>query len=284
MKRTTKVLITSFAVNLCLSFAKIIVGFLGTSQSLIVDGMHSFSDLVTDVVAIVGGVIAYRPADDEHPFGHGRLEYITSLFISIVILVLGFSLIKESIVLVNQKPDIRILWVVLPTIIIKFLVANYLLRNGKKLKNHILISSGKESFTDVISSVLVLIVVACSQFQDKCAPLMYVDRLGGIIIGILIMITGVCLLKDNISILIGRRELDQNIIGQVQNCLNNIGLPIKDIILIKYGPYYRATVILLVNEKETIRSFKDISYKIKIRLKECFFNIRYIDVQVDLDK
>lgn len=286
MKQTTKVLIFSFVANLFLSLSKVIVGFLGTSQALVADGIHSFSDLATDVVAIFGNKMATRPADMEHPFGHGRVEYITSMFIAITILGLGFTLLKESILRGNQLPDIKIIALVMITIVIKILVASYLLRSGKKMKNQILISSGKESFTDVFSSCLVLLVVLLSQFQNKIPLFAYADRVGGVLIGILILFTGLCLLKENISILIGQRELDQETIDEMHEMLEQLNLTgnIKDIVLMKYGPYYRANIVIQMEENQPLKDFEENSCKVKEAIQNSFTNIQYIDVQVDIKK
>ena len=81
MKNTNKIMKASFLTNLFLSIIKVIIGFFGKSSSLIADGIHSLSDLITDIVAIVGNSFASKPADHEHPYGHGKLEYLTCLFL-----------------------------------------------------------------------------------------------------------------------------------------------------------------------------------------------------------
>lgn len=286
MKQTTHILVVSFFANLFLSLSKIVIGFIGTSQALIADGIHSFSDLATDIVSIFGNKFASRPADEEHPFGHGRIEYITSMFIAITIIGLGFTLMKESLLRTNQLPDIKIAILVVITIIIKVIVASYLLRSGKRMKNQILISSGKESFTDVFSSCLVLVIVILAQFQHRFPFLAYADRFGGIIIGILILITGIGLLKENISILIGKRELDQDLIKAMKEELDSLVLSgvIIDIVLMKYGPYYSTNVVIEMNKEQSLQEFQDNTTKIKETLQKRFINIQYIDVQVEIKK
>ena len=89
-----KVLYVSFFSNIFLSILKVVVGIIGKSSALISDGIHSFSDLITDVVAIFGNYLSLKPADDKHPYGHGKLEYITSFIIGIVIIIIGLILIS----------------------------------------------------------------------------------------------------------------------------------------------------------------------------------------------
>ncbi len=92
MSAVTKTMVVSMIVNVFLSLIKIISGILGSCNSLIADGIHSISDLSTDIIAIIGNKLSLKPADNKHPYGHGKIEYLTSLIISIVILFLGFLL------------------------------------------------------------------------------------------------------------------------------------------------------------------------------------------------
>ena len=96
MKKFNNIMRISVVTNSLLSIFKIIMGYIGKSSALIADGIHSFSDLLTDFFAMIGNYIAGKPADKKHPFGHGRLEYITSCGIGLVVLIIGFSLIKKS--------------------------------------------------------------------------------------------------------------------------------------------------------------------------------------------
>ena len=286
MRQTTRVLGVSFIANAFLTLMKIIVGFLGRSQSLIADGLHSFSDLSTDVVALVGNKIANRPADEEHPFGHGRLEYITSMIIGIVVLTVGFTLIKTSILSSNSLPDRRILFVIGLVIAVKYFVAVYLLRSGKRMKNQILISSGRESMMDVVSSVFVFFVVILAQFQTVVPMFAYLDRVGGILIGLIISFTGVMLIKDNISILIGKIEQDETLMNSIRQQIDRLqlNLSLYDLFLIKYGPYYQAHLEVLVPGDMTMYEFECAKSKLNDCMKQVVPDIEYTNIQVKIEE
>ena len=93
MDKIAKVMGVSIITNIFLSIVKIITGLIGKSSALIADGIHSFSDLSTDFIAIIGNYLSRKPADEKHPYGHGKIEYITSIIISLVILFLGGTII-----------------------------------------------------------------------------------------------------------------------------------------------------------------------------------------------
>ena len=96
MNKIIKVMLISFLINFFLSIFKVITGLFSNSKALIADGVHSFSDLSTDIMAILGSMLSRKPADSKHPFGHGKFEYLTSILIGIVIICLGLLLITNS--------------------------------------------------------------------------------------------------------------------------------------------------------------------------------------------
>ena len=220
MNKVTTVLLKSFIVNTVLVFIKFIIGFIGKSNALLADGVHSLSDLATDVVAMVGSKLSDKPADKEHPYGHGRLEYVTSIIIGIVILVLGLVLVFNS--GSNEMPSIIVVYASIVTIVVKFFIAKYLCVMGGKMNNQILISSGKESSMDVISSIVVLISSLLIQFSDKISIFKYTDMISTILIGLFIIKTGISILRLNINLILGEVEADENYLSDVKNIIKSV--------------------------------------------------------------
>ena len=126
MNKITKVLLVSSITNIFLSTIKLIFGIIGKSSALIADGIHSFSDLSTDIIAILGNKLALKPADQEHPFGHGKTEYITSMVIGVIIIILGLGLINEVFNKEITIPSLLVVFVSIFTIVSKFIVSSYL--------------------------------------------------------------------------------------------------------------------------------------------------------------
>ena len=166
MNVATNSLLKSFGTNLFLSIIKVVFGFVGKSSALVADGLHSFSDLATDAVALFGTHYSMKPADDEHPYGHGRFEYLTCLIIGIVVLFLGYEIIVSAFNNENVIPSKLVILISLFTIIVKHILASYLINIGNDINNQILISSGKESRMDVVSSLFVLISSILMQFSS----------------------------------------------------------------------------------------------------------------------
>lgn len=280
MKKVSVIMGISFLTNSLLSFLKILLGFIFKSGALIADGVHSFSDLVTDVVAIIGSIFSNKPADDKHPYGHGRLEYLTSFFIGLIILGLGFSVVASSINKQIVVPSILVSVVCIFTIISKLFLALFLINRGKILKNNILISSGKESSTDVLSSIVVLLSSILIQFSDKFSFLKYADMVATIIVGIFIIRVGFLILKDNISILIGECETDENTLNELKKIILNFEdvKQIDKFELLKYGSYYKLITEISINGDLSFYDAHSIVHDIENKIKKINDKIKYVIV------
>lgn len=284
MKKVSSVLLVSLITNFMLSVFKIITGIIGSSGALIADGIHSFSDLVTDVIGIIGSIFSKKPSDEKHPYGHGKIEYLISIFIGVVILSLGFMIIYDSI---NRKvivPSIIVIFVSMFTIIVKFLLAHFLVKKGRELNSCILVSSGKESSTDVISSVVVLL--ASILMQTNISIFKHSDIIAGILVGIFVVKVGFDVLKENISTILGEQETDYDYLNAVKKVMleNSHIKSIDDLIILKYGPYYKLIAKVSITHNLSITKAYEIINRVENEIKERFERIDYVNISLQPDK
>jgi len=283
MNVTTKTIIISMITNTFLALFKIISGIIASSSALLADGIHSFSDLITDICAIIGSHLSNKPADLKHPYGHGRLEYLTSIIIGIIILILGFSIIYNSF---NKKiiiPGILVVIVSIITIIIKLLLSYYVIKIGKKYKNNILISSGYESSSDVLSSVVVLVSAILMQFSSSLKLLKYSDIIATIIVGIFIIKIGFDVLKENISIMIGEQETNEEYLNKLKKIIleNEKIKNIDSFVLLKYGPYYKLISEISMDADTKLKDVHDTLDIIENEIKTFEHKIKYTTIHVN---
>ncbi len=282
MNIVTKTMIVSMLVNTFLSLLKIISGIFGKCNSLIADGIHSISDLSTDVIAIVGNKLSLKPEDDKHPYGHGKIEYLTSFIISIIILILGFSVIYSTINNQNKIPNIWVLSVSFVTIISKYLLANFIIKKGNIEKSTILISSGKESKSDALSSIGVFISIIIMQLSTYLDILKYADKIASLIIAFLIIKTGFSILKENIGLLLGEQLIDDEYIGKLKNIIcNDNKLEIKKIHILRNGPYNHLVTTIMMNDTLSLKEAHDKADEIELQLKEYDQKIKYVTIHVE---
>lgn len=276
----------SVFTNSLLSIFKVIIGYVGKSSALIADGIHSFSDLFTDFFAMIGNHIANKPADKEHPFGHGRLEYVTSCGIGLVILIIGFSLIKKSIGNTVCIPSLIVIVVSFITILVKYFLSFYLIKMGNIYNNSILISSGKESRADVYSSIVVLISSILIQFSDKINIFSYSDVVATIIVGIFIIRTGFLIIKENLSVLIGEQEINSDILGELKNFIlddKNI-CSLDDLVMIKYGAYFKIIIEVSMKSDLSLEQAHNNAHMLQNNIMKQYKWAKYITIHINPKK
>lgn len=279
MKKITKVLIHSFITNIILALVKIVSGIIGASGALIADGVHSLSDTLTDVFAILGHKLSMKPADNEHPFGHGKMEYITCIVIGLVIMTMGLTIIYNGIFNKPIIPNILTAVIGMIVIVAKLILSRYILNRGKKYDSNILIASGKESFTDVISSIVVLISILFSQLGGI---LIYADTVAMIIIGILVLKIAYNILSENFSSLLGKQVTDPDYIKTLEEIIymEPEVKGIDTLIILKYGPIYQLNLEVSMDENIILKDAHDVLDKIEDNLKKHDSKIVHIIIHV----
>ncbi len=258
----------SFAVNALLIVVKIISGFLFNSIALVADGVHSISDLLSDVFVILGISHSFKPADEDHPFGHGKFEYVLSLLLGISIITIAYNLGKQVIVNFNdpiQIPRQITLLVVAFVIFIKLLLARYLINKGKEEHSEIIKASGMESFSDMISSGVVflgIIFVYIGDFFD-ISWLQKGDRVASLLIALFIIRIGVNIILDAIHSLQGKSVSDkvcrvyEKLIENVDGVMN-----VDHLDMVAYGPYFQAIVDIKVDGTLSVKEGHDIAHNV----------------------
>jgi cation diffusion facilitator family transporter len=286
MDVVTHTMIISVIVNTILSILKVVFGILFKCSSLIADGMHSFSDLTTDFVSIIGSKLSHKPADEIHPFGHGKIEYITSIIIGIFVFALGFFLVISSYKNEFIIPNLTIILVSIFTILSKYILSNFIYNKGLIYKNNILIASGIESKADVLSSIVVLLSIILMQFSNEIVIFKYSDLIATIIIALFIIKTGFYIVKDNLSNLLDHQILDKEYLNNIKNIILNEEkiIKIKTLYILINGPYYK--LISDVNMKNiSLKEAHDVIEKVEYNLKMYDNKIKYIFIHMEpIDK
>lgn len=283
MNKITKVMQTSIITNLFLAIIKIISGILFVSHALMADGIHSLSDLITDIVAIIGTKISMRPADEKHPYGHGKIEYITSIIIGVIIISIGFSVIGSSLDNKIVIPSILVAIITIITITLKYLLSMYIMKKGKEYQSMILIASAEESKTDVISSIIVLVSVLFMQLSNRFPILGYADILATIIVGLFIISIGFKIIRENLSTLIGEKETNEEYLNKLKDIILSVeGIEhIDALILLKYGAYYKLILTVSMNENISLRNAHNITRKLEKEIEKKMENISYITIHME---
>lgn len=190
-------------VNVFLTLLKGVVGFISGSKALLADAAHSASDIVGSVVVLFGVRIAMKPADKEHPYGHGKAESIASIIVALILIVVGVEIaITSAKVFFGETPIVPgkiALIAIFVSLIIKELLFQYKYRLGKKINSIALISEAWHHRSDALSSGAALIGVGATIIGNhyNISYLIYSDAIAGIIVSLIVIKVGYSLAKDS---------------------------------------------------------------------------------------
>jgi len=186
----------SVAVNILLTFLQIVVGFFAHSQSLIADGLHSLSDLVCDFLVLVASHHSKNPADEGHPYGHGRVETAASFALGAILVVTGGAIMVAAAMklqnIENLPPVAPLaLWVALAALVAKEGLFRYMLRVGERLRSPMLIANAWHARSDAASSLVVAVGIGANLMG-----FIYADAVAAIVVGFMIVRMGVVFAWD----------------------------------------------------------------------------------------
>ena len=229
--------VLGIATNLLLFIIKIIAGLLFNSISIVADAVNNLSDSASSVVTLVGFKISGKPADEKHPYGHARMEYISGLIVSFIIIFLGLQLIMGSFEKIKapQRAEFNMLSVaiLIIAILIKLWQCIFYRNMGKKINSMTLVATSVDSRNDILATSAVLAAAIITRLTG-----FNLDGYMGALVAILIIISGIKLVSDTISPLLGvapTKELVDRIYEKILSYENIIGL--HDLTIHSYGAY-----------------------------------------------
>ena len=222
--------------NLVLFAGKFLAGFLSGSIAITADAFNNLSDAGSSIITLFGFKLAGQKPDKDHPFGHGRIEYISGLLVSIVILFMAFELFKSSLakIMNPNAPTISplIIGILTASILAKGYMAYYNYKVGNLIDSATVKATGADSLSDMVSTFLVLIAALLSHYTN-----LIIDGYCGVLLSLLIFYAGIKAAKDTIDPLLGQApdpEYVQQISDLVMSYEGVIG--IHDLIVHNYGP------------------------------------------------
>ena len=227
--------IVGILCNLILSIIKISVGFISSSVSITADGFNNLSDMASSIITMVGIKLANRPADKEHPFGHGRMEYLSALVVAFMVMLVGVQFVKTSFERILNPVAVSFEIIPFILLLISLLIKLWLSRFNKymglKINSTALKAASVDALGDVFTSSCVLISFLAAKFTA-----LPIDGYVGLIVSAAILYAGYSLIKDTISPLLGEapdEELVKKIKQGVLSYDNIIG--VHDLIIHDYG-------------------------------------------------
>ncbi len=266
-KEIIKYSVLGIIINILLSVLKMIVGALVLSLSLVLDGVNNLTDVLSSLITIIGIKLSAKKPDKKHPYGHGRIEYLTSIAIGIIVLFSSVMAIYEGVkkiidpVLSNHKYYSFMLISV--AILVKLIFGFILKKKGKELNSTSLKGSGIDAIGDAFLSLTVLIGAIVAQVWQVS-----IEGYLGILIGLFILKSAISILLDSFNDVIGIRSSDEDIktLKETIESFPNV-LGVYDIVLHNYGPnHFIATAHIEVKDDMTAYEIHQLTRLIQIKV------------------
>lgn len=272
--------------NALLCVFKLIVGIIGNSITIIADAINNLSDAGSSVVTLVGFKLSATPPDKDHPFGHARYEYVTSLLVSVTVLFIGILLLKSSIEKCITPETVSVsvyTYVVLGVAIAMKLVQMLIyLDFSKAINSGALKASAADSRNDVLATVAVLIsTIVIDVAGDKISPKVSVDGIMGIAVSAFIIVSSILLIKESISPILGEKppkELVDKITAKILSYDGVIG--VHDLVVHSYGENH-CFVVAHVEVPQDIEITK--SHDVIDNIEHDFWNEMHVRITIHMD-
>ena len=228
--------ITGIIVNILLSVFKLIIGVLAGSMSIISDALNNVSDAGSSIITMVGFKMSQKKVDSDHPWGHGRMEYITALFVDILIILVGFELLQSSVdkIIHPELPNISNVTIILLVVAIfaKLWLFLFYRKIAKKINSAAIKGTAYDSISDSISTLAVLISAIVARFAG-----ISIDGYVSLLVSIFILITGIKAVKEIVDLLLGQKP-DLEYVKAIEEFAKKYDTieGIHDIMVHDYGP------------------------------------------------
>ncbi len=258
----------SIAVNSFLFTAKFTLGLITGAISLIADAIHTLSDMITSLIVIWGFKQSDKPADSQHPYGHGRAEYVATLIIAVLLCVAGIEFIEISIDRIQNpaisEPEWWMVGLIFFTILIKEFTARYAKFLSSKIVSGLLQADAWHHRMDAISSALVIVALIAGKFGFTA-----IDGWVGLGVSLLLIYTGFDIARDSVDDLIGTPP-DSDKLDKIRELILSINeaLGVHDIVVHNYGHDMYISLHVEVDAKKTAAEAHDISEEVEMLLKK----------------
>ena len=227
--------VVGIVLNIILSVFKVIFGAITKSISIVADGVNNIFDAISSIISLIGFKISGKPADDEHPFGHGRVEYISALTLAFFILLMGFELIKSSVdkftnpeAVIFSTPAVVVL---VFSILAKIWLAFFNKKIGKLMNSVTVDAVVTDSIGDIAATTCSLIALIASKYTD-----LPIDAFMGIIVALVVIYAGIGIIRDTMGPLLGEPP-EKEIVDKIEETVLSYDgvVGIHDLVLHSYG-------------------------------------------------
>jgi cation diffusion facilitator family transporter len=262
--------VASIVVSAALAALKIIVGLKANSTALVSDGFESASDVLSSSIVLIGLIVAARPPDEDHPYGHGRFEILSALFVGAILFATGVLVCYHSVQRafdVSHAPEFFAVWPLLISIVCKSILWFLKRVYGRRLHSEGLQADAANDAVDVLSALVALTGLSVTLYDPK--RFVAFDHLGGFGVGVVVIILGIRIMRDTVLQLVDTMP-DEAMLDQIRRAALQVpgAMAIEKCRARKTGMKYHVDLHLEVDPDMSVQASHDIATQVRIVIKE----------------
>lgn len=259
----------SMAVSATLAVAKITIGFLAGSTSVVADGIESAGDVLASGIILLGLYVAARPADDNHPYGHGRVETLTGLAVGMGLAFVGVLITWRSLQNVHQAhaaPALYAIWPLIASVLAKSALAAYKFGVGRRIRSSALVADAWNDSVDILSGSVALAAVGLTLFDP--ARFLAADHYGGAAVGLIVVVLGIQVVRETSLMLIDTMP-DESMMASIRSSALAVpgALDVEKCFARKTGLRYHVDLHLEVDPDLSVRRGHSIAEEVRNHVK-----------------
>lgn len=264
-----RVALASVAVSASLAALKIVIGLIGHSTAVVADGLESAGDVVASGFVLFGFAIAARPADENHPYGHGKYETLTGLVVGVVLFLGGIGICYrslENVAGVHPPPAAFGLWPLLISMVAKGILSTVKFRYGRRIGSSALIADAWNDFVDIISAITAMTALGLTLYDPS--RFLSADHYGGFAVGLIVIFTGLRVAKETSD-----RLTDTMPDAELVNEIRAAALTVSGVQAVEKcyarssGLQYHVDIHIEVNPEMTVRESHDIATEVRFAIR-----------------
>ncbi len=265
-----RIALVSVIVSAALAVSKILIGWMAGSTSVVADGFESAGDVVASTLVLFGLVVASIPADENHPYGHGRFEMLTGLAVGTILGIAGISICVHALDRVNEvhhSPAFYGIWPLLGSIAVKTVLSTVKFRFGRRAHSAALVADAWNDSVDILSGVVALTALGLTLYDPS--RFLAADHYGGFAVGVIVVFTGIRVVRET-SLQLMDTMPDRSMMSRIrQTAMTVRGVEgVEKCFARKTGFQYHVDLHLEVDPEITVRESHDIASQVRGALKD----------------
>lgn len=275
MKEERRVTVLSIGINSLIVFIKIYAGMIFNSYTLISNSYITLCDTVQDFMGFSGSIFRGRRANRREPFGYGIFQNYATIFVGVVISLLGLCIIIKSFFLKFETIDLKVLFVLLILILVKIIFSNYLFKNAKLVQSDMLMTMAHVSFYDAV------LIISSIFFIFLASILPVFDLIGSLFMGTILIYKGINVIINSFISLNSQNNQNKRVIKKIENIVKDSdGISYSNCNLINVKNFYKVVIEILIDDDVSLHDLIIWEEYLKSNIKSERINVKYVDFLV----